>query len=183
MPKYASSFSLCADITFDVSRILTEAEASTHPPDCGHLPASGMLLAAQCKHRCSCAPNNLSTIKEESSSLKSSHSTTTGSTSSSSSTRSSQSGHESLGSHISSADMNVNPFSLEIVNMMLNAMTPSVEEGVCSVATALPQLGSSHTVLLGKEEYTALKKVASGGFGAIYTCRHGEKTKVLKVPH
>ena len=65
--------------------------------------------------------------------------------------------------------------------MMLNAMTPSVADDVCSVTTALPQLASGHTVVLGKERYTVLKKVASGGFGTIYTCKHGENTKVLKV--
>lgn len=77
--------------------------------------------------------------------------------------------------------MDVNPFSPEIVNMMLNALCPGSIDNVCSVPTALPQLVSGRTVVLSGHEFPNLKNITSGGFGTIYTCRHGEETKVLKV--
>ena len=65
--------------------------------------------------------------------------------------------------------------------MMLNAMTPAVVEGVCRVPGALPQLVSGRTVRLGQQEFTGLKKMTSGGFGTIYSCRDDGESKVLKV--
>ena len=65
--------------------------------------------------------------------------------------------------------------------MMLNSLRASVVDSVCSMPGGLPQLVSGHSVLLGGEEYTALKKVTARGFGTIYTCKHGEETRVLKV--
>ena len=77
--------------------------------------------------------------------------------------------------------MDVNPFSPEIVNMMLNSLSSNVVDTVyCTVPGALPQL-SGRSVTLGGQEYPGLKKMTSGGFGTIYTCKHCGETKVLKV--
>ena len=67
--------------------------------------------------------------------------------------------------------------------MMVNALSPSVLERVCSVSAALPQLVSGRSVRLGSNEFVVVKKVTSGGFGAIYTCRQGKETRVLKVQY
>ena len=136
------------------------------------------------KRSCILGAMNLSTIREESSSFKSSRSsassTTTGSSSSSSSSSSGSSvSHESLAG--SPPEVNVNPFSSEIVNMMLNAMSPSVVEAVCRVPGCLPQLGNGRTAMLGHREFTGLRKITSGGFGTIYSCKDQTDSKVLKV--
>lgn len=131
------------------------------------------------QHRRSCFSEavNLSTIKEESSSLKSSRSNAS-STASSSSSSSSSSGHDSL---TSVAEIEINPFSSEIVNKMLNAMSPSVMDSVCTMNKALPQLITGHAVLLEDHEYSSLKFVSSGGFSTVFTCKDREQIKVLKV--
>lgn len=171
-----------ADFTFDMSRIQSETEvlpSSVHPPD--HLQHPSIF---QRKRSVASTAINLSTIKEESSSLKSSHSSgCSTATSSSSSSSCSQSSHESSGHHMSACDLDVNPFSPEIVNMMLNALSASVMDSMFCVSSALPQLVSGRTVVLGDQEFTGIKKVTSGGFGTIYTCRRGKETKVLKVLH
>ena len=78
--------------------------------------------------------------------------------------------------------MDVNPFSPEIVNMMLNALSPNVVDTVyCTVPGVLPQLVSGRGVTLGGQEYPMLRKMTSGGFGTIYTCKQCGETKVLKV--
>lgn len=170
-----------ADFTFDMSRIQSETEVlptSVHPPDNLQHPS-----IFQRKRSVASTAINLSTIKEESSSLKSSHSSGCSTATSSSSSSCSQSSHESSGHHMSACDFDVNPFSPEIVNMMLNALSASVMDSMCCVSSALPQLVSGRTVVLGDQEFTGIKKVTSGGFGTIYTCRRGKETKVLKVLH
>lgn len=162
-----------------MSRIQSETEvlpSSVHPSD--HLQHPSIF---QRKRSVVSTAINLSTIKEESSSLKSSRSSGSTTATSSSSSSCSQSSHESSGNHMSACDLDVNPFSPEIVNMMLNALSASVLDSMCCVPTALAQLVSGRTVVLGDQEYTGIKKKASGGFGTIYTCRHGKETKVLKV--
>lgn len=125
---------------------------------------------------------NLSTIKEESSSLKSSYSSNSTASSRSHSSGSSQSSHESVG-HTLGGDpyLEVNPFLPEFVHKMLNALSPRVLEKMSVVSAHLPQLVQGRSVTLGKADYGNIKKVTSGGFGAIYTCKQGKETKVLKV--
>lgn len=162
------------DITFDISRIHTETEVFSQPQP-NQPSQNGMVVAVSQRQKksCSMAPINLSTIKEESSSSRSS--TTSSSSSSTSSGCVSQ---ESL----SSAEVHVNPFSSEIVNMMLNSMSPSLVDKVMHHHLGqAPQLVSGRRVLLGHQEYTGLKKIASGGFGNIYTCSEKGDSKVLKV--
>ena len=173
-----------ADFTFDVSRIPEQIEVEDLPS-----PSQPRQHPSSFHHHPPGAQNkrsvvNLSTIKEESSSLKSSRSSAC--TTASSSSSSSQSGHESHVSVTGGGELEgieVNPFSPETVNMMLNALSPSVLERVCSVSAALPQLVSGRSVRLGSSELAVVKKVTSGGFGAIYTCRQGKETKVLKVQY
>ena len=172
---------LPADLTFDISRIQPETELippQTHQQQ--HAAAAPTTGASQRKRSWAVT---LSTIKEESSSFKSSRSSTT-TTSSSSSSSSSSSGsvvHDSLAG--SPPQVDINPFSSEIVNMMLNAMSPSVVDGVCRVPGRLPQLCSGRTVLLGQQEFCGVKRMTSGGFGTIYSCRDKGESKVLKVMH
>ena len=171
---------LPADLTFDISRIQPETELippQTHQQQ--HVAAAPTTGASQRKRSWAVT---LSTIKEESSSFKSSRSSTT--TTSSSSSSSSSSGsvvHDSLAG--SPPQVDINPFSSEIVNMMLNAMSPSVVDGVCRVPGRLPQLCSGRTVLLGQQEFCGVKRMTSGGFGTIYSCRDKGESKVLKVMH
>ena len=164
------------DLTCNISRIQTETEYNM----ASATAATGVVL--QRRRSCILEVMNLSTIKEESSSLKSSRSSacTTGSTTTNSS---SSSNHDSPTgrSHTSSPEVEINPFSSEIVNKMLNAMSPSIMSSVCSVPKALPQLSNGRTVLLGDKEYSALKTLTSGGFGTIYSCKDKGETKVLKV--
>ena len=65
--------------------------------------------------------------------------------------------------------------------MMLNALSPSVMDSVPTMLSAMPQLVNGHTVRLGGREYSSVKKMTSGGFGTIYTCKQDKQTKVLKV--
>ena len=66
--------------------------------------------------------------------------------------------------------------------MMLNSLSPNVVDSVyCTVPGVLPQLVSGRTVALADQEYPGLKKMTSGGFGTIYTCKRCKETKVLKV--
>ena len=194
-----SLLDLSADFTFDMSRIQSETEflPRTTNYHCQHQQhgeqqepletagggAVGAVGGPQRKRSCILGTMNLSTIREESSSFKSSRSssTTTGTISSSSGSSVS---HESLGPGFPPHEVNINPFSSEIVNMMLNAMSPSVvEEAVFPLpaGSRLPQLASGRTVMLGHREFTGLKKIASGGFGTVYSCKDQGDTKVLKV--
>ena len=194
---------LSADFTFDMSRIQSETEflprtnfhhqhtqqqqhgEQQEPLEtAGGGGAGGAVGGPQRKRSCILGAMNLSTIREESSSFKSSRSSTTTGTISSSS--GSSVSHESLpGPGFPPHEVNINPFSSEIVNMMLNAMSPSVVEEVVfrlPAGSRLPQLSSGRTVMVGHREFTGLKKIASGGFGTIYSCKdQGGDTKVLKV--
>ena len=160
------------DLVCDVSRIPDQREVE------GGLPSQPFQLpppSQQTYVTRRSAAINLSTINEECSS----HSTI--SSRSSNTTTSSQSGHESTGSDHDLDIIKTNPFSPEIVNMMLNALSPSVMDSVHVVSSTLPQLASGHTVRLGDCQYSNVKKMTSGGFGTIYTCKQGRETKVLKV--
>lgn len=159
--------------------ITNHLSTAHHPNPCQQAPVSHVPIPAQRKRSAVSAAINLSTIKEESSSLKSSYSSNSTANSQSRSSASSQSSHESVGH--SNPDFEVNPFLPEFVHKMLNALSPRVLENVCMVSAHLPQLVQGRSVALGKFECGSIKKVTSGGFGAIYTCKQGKETKVLKV--
>ena len=190
---------ISADFTFDMSRIQSDTEFLPQPnhhhvhhghheeeecppetrPGVGGGVGGGVTVSGpHRKQSYILGAMNLSTIREESSSFKSSRSSTTTGTISSSS--GSSVSHESLGSP---PEVKINPFSSEIVNMMLNAMSPSVVEAACSrlPGSSLPHLGSGRTVTLGGKEFTGLRKIAAGGFGTVYSCKNNGDSRVLKV--
>ena len=164
------------------TEIISHVSTAHHPNPCQQAPPSHVLMPAQRKRSAVSAATNLSTIKEESSSLKSSYSSNSTASSQSRSSASSQSSHESVGHMLGGdPDFEVNPFLPQFVHKMLNALSPRVLENVCMVSAHLPQLVQGRSVTLGKFECGNIKKVTSGGFGAIYTCKQGKETKVLKV--
>ena len=139
-----------------------------------HAPASkGIVAPALRKRSTFSAVANLSTIKEESSKSSCSSNSTASSTGS---------GH--LHVHVGqecAGHSEVNPFSPNVVNMMLNALHCRAMDTTCTVSAALPQLVNGRCVTLGQFEFSNIGKVTSGGFASIFTCKQGKETKVLKV--
>ena len=74
----------------------------------------------------------------------------------------------------------IDPFQTLHVNYMLNSVGYPVHK-MQRVGAAVPKLTTGHSVTLGEDSFSALKKIASGGFATIFTARLEEKVKVLKV--
>ena len=63
---------------------------------------------------------------------------------------------------------------------MLNSVGCPIQK-LQRAGTAVPRFTPGHSVTLGEESFSALKKIADGGFATIFTARLEDKLNVLKV--
>ena len=73
----------------------------------------------------------------------------------------------------------INPFQTLHVNYMLNSVGYPVQK-MQRVGTAIPRF-TGHSVTLGEDSFSALRKITDGGFATIFTAKLEDKLKVLKV--